>query len=252
MATRDVRRQLLSAAAKVWSVSAETLTVRDGVIVGAARSAPIAEVLTAHFGMPGGELVGVGSNTRVQRTTPVGAGTPFWEVGLGGAEVAVDEETGVPTILRYVTGADVGRALNPQQAEGQDEGAAMNGLGHSLFEEMIWHQGTLVNPGLVDYRMPRFDDLPAEFHSEIIENFDGPGPFGAKGIGESGLMATAPVLARAIHQAVGVRIMDLPLLPEKIWRAMRQRNASERDGAVQRDGQKPARRRSAAAKSSRR
>jgi len=219
-AARDVRQQLLAAAGRLWEVPPEALQVRDGMIVGPARAASFAEVLTAHFGMPGGELVGVGTNTRVPRTTPVGAGTPFWEVGLGAAEVAVDPETGAVTVVRYISGADVGRALNPRQAEGQDEGAAMNGVGHALFEEMVWERGVLLNPGLVDYRVPRFDDLPAEFHSVIIENGDGPGPFGSKGIGESGLMATAPALARAIAQAVGVRITDLPLTPEKIWRAL--------------------------------
>ncbi|MGQ0568985.1 MAG: xanthine dehydrogenase family protein molybdopterin-binding subunit [Armatimonadota bacterium] len=221
VAARDVRRQLLVVAARMLEVEPDTLAIRDGVVITPDRSVAIGDVISDHFGMPGGELIGVGTNTRVRRETPLGAGTPFWEVGLGAAAVAVDPETGVVRVARYVTGADVGRALNPLQVEGQDEGAAMNGLGHTLFEEMVWQDGVLINPGLLDYRVPRFDDLPDVFSSLIIENRDGPGPFGSKGMGESGLMATAPAVARAIHHAVGARIKDLPLTPEKVWRAIK-------------------------------
>jgi CO/xanthine dehydrogenase Mo-binding subunit len=113
--------------------------------------------------MPGGELVGCGyirpSFDRGQlRRPPV-----FWEVGWGVAEAVVDEETGAVRVSRYVGVADVGRAINPALAEGQDEGAAVQGLGHTFWEAMICEGGQLLNGSLVEYRVPTFQDLPEMF-----------------------------------------------------------------------------------------
>jgi CO/xanthine dehydrogenase Mo-binding subunit len=120
-----------------------------------------------------------------------------------------------------VSVADVGKAINPQQCEGQDEGAAMQGLGHTLFESMQYADGQLLNPNLVDYRVPLFTDLPEQFHTILIENEDGPGPFGAKGLGEGGIVAAAPAVANAIYQATGLRMTALPITPEQMWRALK-------------------------------
>ena len=88
----------------------------------------------------------------------------------------------------------------------------MMGIGHTFFEQMVYEDGQLLNPGLIDYRVPTMADLP-EFRSILVENADGPGPYGSKGIGESGLMPTAPAIANAIAQAIGVRLTALPLTP---------------------------------------
>jgi CO/xanthine dehydrogenase Mo-binding subunit len=145
----------------------------------------------------------------------------FWETGMGGAEIRVDCETGEIQIEKYITVADVGTAINPQQAEGQDEGAAIQGLGHTLFESLIYEQGQPINGNMVDYRVPRFGDLPAHFASVLIENRDGPGPYGAKGMGESGIVSIAPAVGNALYRATGVRVRELPLTPERVWRALR-------------------------------
>jgi CO/xanthine dehydrogenase Mo-binding subunit len=94
------------------------------------------------------------------------------------------------------------------------------GLGHTLFEQMVYEDGQLLNPNLVDYRVPNFDDLPQEFDSFLIENENGPGPFGAKGMGEGGLLPVASAIANAIARAIGVRFYELPITPEKVWRAL--------------------------------
>jgi CO/xanthine dehydrogenase Mo-binding subunit len=168
--------------------------------------------------MPGGELIGRGY---VRPGAGLGSTFPlFWETGMGGAAINVDRETGEIRIDRYVTVADVGKAINPQQAEGQDEGAAMQGLGDTLFESLVYEQGQALNANLIDYRVPRFSDLPAHFESRLIENQDGPGPYGAKGMGESGIVSVAPAIGNALYHATGARVRELPLTPEKVWRAL--------------------------------
>jgi CO/xanthine dehydrogenase Mo-binding subunit len=146
---------------------------------------------------------------------------PFWEVSLAAAEVEVDEGTGQVRLHRYISIADVGKAIHPLQCEAQEEGGVMMGIGHTFFEEMIYQDGQLLNPGLLDYRIPTIEDLPTDLRSILVENADGPGPYGSKGIGESGLMPTAPAIANAIARAIGVRLTALPLTPERVWQAMR-------------------------------
>jgi len=142
---------------------------------------------------------------------------------MAAAEVEVDEDTGRVKLLRYVSVADVGKAINPRECEAQEEGAAMMGIGHTFFEQMVYDGGQLLNPSLIDYRVPVMGDLPDEYRSVLVENGDGPGPYGAKGIGESGLIPTAPAVANAIARAIGVRITDLPMTPERVWQAIRDR-----------------------------
>jgi len=178
-----------------------------------------AAIFAAYFGMPGGELIGRGY---MRPGAGLGSTFPlFWETGMGGAEIKVDFDTGEIQLEKYVTVADVGTAINPQQAEGQDEGAAIQGLGHTLFESLVYEQGQPLNANLVDYRVPRFTDLPRQFDSVLIENRDGPGPYGAKGMGESGIVSVAPAVGNALCNATGVRIRALPLTPERVWRALR-------------------------------
>src|SRR5262249_29502665 len=169
----------------------------------------------------GGEVAGVGSFVPGKSAGSLGGATVFWESGMGAAEIDVDRETGAVTVLKYISAADVGRAINPRECAAQDEGAAMQGIGPALFESRIAEGGQLLNPGLIDYRVPTFADLPRELDTVLIENGDGPGPFGAKGVGERGTFCPAPAIASAGARATGVRIRDLPLTPERVWRALR-------------------------------
>jgi CO/xanthine dehydrogenase Mo-binding subunit len=169
--------------------------------------------------MPGGELIGRGT---MRPGSSLGSMFPlFWETGMGGASVDVDTDTGEIKIERYVTVADAGKAINPLQAEGQDEGAAIQGLGATLFESLVYDQGQALNANLVDYRVPRFTDLPNHFESYLVENKDGPGPYGAKGMGESGIVSVAPAVGNALYRATGARVRTLPLTPERVWRALK-------------------------------
>jgi CO/xanthine dehydrogenase Mo-binding subunit len=177
-------------------------------------------LMRKHFGFAGGELIGRGE------VTPVGTGSyaegpVFWEVCVGAAEVEVDPETGFVHVRRTATVADVGRAINPQLVERQDEGATLQGLGNALFEEMVYEDGLLLNDTLLDYRVPTFEDLPGEMTCVIVENEDGPGPYGAKGCGEGALAAVPAAIVNALADA-GVPMNELPLTPERVWRRIQQ------------------------------
>jgi CO/xanthine dehydrogenase Mo-binding subunit len=221
-AAQDVKRQLLQCAAKLLKQKPDQLRIADGkVYTRAGEAVSYSKVIVDFFGSKAGEIIGKGLYKDKRSTKAIlGSTTTFWEVGWGAVEVEVDPETGVIRLLNYVSAADAGKAINPDQCIGQDEGAVMFGIGHTLMEEMIYEDGQLLNPNLIDYRVPTFKDLPQHFHTILIENGNGPGPFGSKGLGEGGLLPVASAVANAVSRAVGVRIQELPLTPLKVWQAI--------------------------------
>jgi CO/xanthine dehydrogenase Mo-binding subunit len=138
---------------------------------------------------------------------------------VAAAEVSIDRDTGQVRVERTATVADVGRAINPQLVERQDEGATMQGIGNALFEELVFADGLLLNDNLLEYRVPSMLDLPARSSCIIVENGDGPGPFGAKGCGEGALAGVIGAIATAVADA-GVSVTALPLTPERVWRSI--------------------------------
>ena len=139
------------------------------------------------------------------------------------AEVEVDVETGRIEVLRLIAADDIGRALNPLTAEGQVEGAVIQGLGLALFERMIYEAGEVVNGSLADYPLPKAEGSP-RVQTILVETNDPYGPFGAKGVGEAPIIPTAAAVANAVYDAVGVRITELPITPEKLLKAIRAQN----------------------------
>ena len=219
-AALDLRQQIVAAAAELFKSARKAIRLNNGIASIGKKSLPYGKVVAGFFGMPGGELIGRG----YMRPGTMGKTFPlFWETGMGAAAVSVDSETGAISLDRYATVADVGKAINSQQAEGQDEGAAVQGLGHTFFESLQYENGQPLNANLVDYRVPRFTDLPKHFESALVENSDGPGPYGSKGMGESGIVSIAPAVGNAVFQASGVRLRELPLTPERVWRALRKK-----------------------------
>jgi xanthine dehydrogenase molybdenum-binding subunit len=140
--------------------------------------------------------------------------------GTQGAEVEVDTETGEVKIIRMVAAHDVGKVLNPPGLKGQIYGALAQGIGYALYEELQSEEGKIQNPNLRDYKIPRTHEMNFPIDLEFIETNDSFGPFGAKGVAEPGLVPTAPAIANAIYDAVGVRIRDLPITPEKVLEAL--------------------------------
>jgi CO/xanthine dehydrogenase Mo-binding subunit len=126
------------------------------------------------------------------------------------------------------TVGDVGLAINPALAEGQDIGAATMGMGVGLFEELVYDGPQLLNGTILEYRVPKFGDMPRRVESHLVENQDGVGPYGAKGGGEASLNTMPANIANAVFDATGVRIRRAPLTPEKVWRAIREQRQKTR------------------------
>jgi CO/xanthine dehydrogenase Mo-binding subunit len=178
------------------------------------------------LGRMGGEIVGTGeARKEADPDHPLGGSAYFFEFNATAVELSVDEETGDITIHRYATVSDVGRSINRLQVQMQDEGAAIMGLGHTLMEHYIFDEGGRIrNLGAIDYRIPTSMDLPLEMVSDTVENEDGPGPYGAKGMSEGATLPAASAVAAAVRDATGAVIRDLPLSPERVWRALNERS----------------------------
>ena len=221
-AARDLKQQFITIGAQTMGVKPRQLQVEDGALICGESRLTFKEAFERRFGKgSGGEMIGHGEAGPeiTDNQLPV-----FWEVGMGAAEVAVDHETGEVKLKRFTSVADVGKAIHPEHCVAQEEGAAMQGIGHTFFEQLVYDKGQLLNPNLVDYRVPTFADVPEEFHTALVENGDGPGPFGVRGMAEGGILSVAPSVCNALARATGIRIKDLPLTPERVWRALKDSN----------------------------
>jgi CO/xanthine dehydrogenase Mo-binding subunit len=227
-ACRDIQAKLRAMAARLEGIDVAGIVVDRGEVRIGERILPIRDVVTRGLGRLGGEVIGLGeARKEADPDHPLGGTAAFFEFNATAVEVEVDGETGDVTVTRHVTVSDVGKAMNPSQVRGQDEGAAIMGLGHTLMERLIYDdEGRIRSLGAIDYKIPTTLDLPLRMESDIVENQDGPGPYGAKGMSEGALLPVAPAVAAAVHDATGVRIRELPLSPERVWRALREAEAT--------------------------
>ena len=224
-ACREIQAKVRAMAARLHGISETAILVEPGILRLPAGPISITEILKPGLGSLGGEVIGNGeSRKEAEPGHPLSGSAAFYEFNCTAVEAEVDEDTGNIVIVRHVTVSDVGKAINPLQVRGQDEGAAIQGLGHTLMEHYIFDEsGRIRNLGAIAYRIPTSMDLPVELQSDIIENADGPGPYGAKGMSEGALLCTAPAVAAAVRDATGVVIRDLPLTPERVWKALSER-----------------------------
>ena len=218
-ACADLWDNLRAKAADSAGIPVDDVVVHGGRLHLAAETLTPAEVIRRWFGADAGEVVGVGVIRRDGVTEML---PPFWEIGAVGVEVAVDEATGEVTVEHLVTVGDVGHAINPDLVKGQDLGAATQGLGIALWEEMIYDGEQLTNPNLIEYRVPRLRDTPRRVTSVLAERGDGAGPYGAKGAGEGALNPVPAAVAAAVGRAVGVWPTELPLTPPRVWSLLQQ------------------------------
>ena len=229
MAAQEVRKRLLEKAGEILQSKPEGLELRNRKVrmkedpersvslknvVKACASAGIPLFHIAQFNAPSRELVDFKKGQ--------GQVFPDFAFGTHAAEVAVDVETGKIGVLKLVACFDVGKAINPQAVEGQLEGGTIQGMGYALLEDVILEKGMTRTPSFSEYLIPTALDV-ADVRCILLESEDGIGPFGAKGVGEPSLVSAAPALVNAVKDAVGTRIFDLPLTPEKILNAQKKR-----------------------------
>ncbi|HYG55693.1 MAG TPA: xanthine dehydrogenase family protein molybdopterin-binding subunit [Burkholderiales bacterium] len=186
----------------------------------------IPDIFRKKYGMQAGNVTGTASYIPTYKSPDANGltdnATPFWMVGGSGVEVEVDIETGRVRITRLVNVADVGTPINPKIVESQIAGAAIMQLGFTLQEKMQFDaEGQLRNASLAEYKVPGFLDIPKDFVNEAVTAEQRTGPFGGKGVGETGTFGVSPAIANAIHDAVGVRLTSLPLTAEAIWEKLK-------------------------------
>jgi CO/xanthine dehydrogenase Mo-binding subunit len=186
------------------------------------------QVIGAYFSLADMEVTG---RAHIRQKDEFAEVPPWWEPCMAGVEVEVDPNTGKIRVCKLVTLADIGLAINPSTSEGQDLGSATMGMGVALGEELVYDGQQLANGSMLDYRVPRFGDMPPEIASLLVENRDGIGPYGAKGIGDGPTSVMCAAIGEAVYEAVGVRLHEAPFTPERVWRAI-QANKQHAAGAT--------------------
>ena len=231
LAAQAVRDRLAEVAAELFKAGPAQIDMefnRVFVIDDPERSMPIAELVRvcASRGVHRSELAIFRApfTDVLDPETGQGQAHPDYAYGAHAIEVAVDTETGEVTVLKSVAAHDVGQCINRAAVEGQIHGGVQNGLGYALSEEMLYKEGRLITPSFSEYLMPTAMDMPP-VESIILESRSGLGPFGSKGIGEPSMTPVAPAVANAIADAIGVRVFEMPITPERIWRALQEARA---------------------------
>ena len=232
--------QLKQRAAMIFECAAEDLELRPGGFIGLKgvpeQMLPFAAISGFSHWVAGGPVIASDSlafdGPELDPKRGYINGSPFgrlgaWIFGAQVVEIEIDEGTGRITPIRVWSAHDIGKAINPGAVEGQIEGGVVQGIGYALFEEMVWDDGRLANPSLMDYKIPGTLDAPPEIHTLLIEQPDETGPFGAKGIGEPPIVGIAPAIANAVAEATGVRLRRLPMTPERVLFALRERGEGE-------------------------
>ena len=157
--------------------------------------------------------------------TGQGQAHPDYVYGAQAIEVAVDIDTGEVEVVKSIAAHDIGQCINKAAVEGQIEGGTQNGQGYALSEEMLYEEGKLVTPSFSEYLMPTSMDMP-KVETILLESRSGIGPFGAKGIGEPALTPVAPAIANAVADAIGVRVFEMPITPERVIKALKEAKAA--------------------------
>ncbi len=219
----EAKEQIRAMAADIWEASVDDVVMERTGVMSEGRRMTWGEVIGTYFDLPDMEVTG---RAHIRQKDEFAELPPWWEPAVAAVEVEVNPDTGKVTLKKLATVADVGLAINPAMSEGQDLGSATMGMGVALGEELVYDGQQLANGSILDYRVPRFSDLPPEVHGILVENQDGIGPYGAKGIGDGPTSAMCAAIANGIHQVTGVWLHEAPFTPERVWRATQQRGAA--------------------------
>ncbi|MBI4319591.1 MAG: molybdopterin-dependent oxidoreductase [Chloroflexi bacterium] len=234
LAAADAKRQIAEVVAEKLEVSPDDLVFRDRRV--SVKGSPekgmtfLEALKTVQYADKDMPIVGQGFYHAdcVEPTTLLtseGNFSPAYSFMAQAAEVEVNQETGQVKVLNVTTAHDCGFALNPLAVDGQLEGSVVGGMGHALLENVEWNDGVIMNPSFLDYKMPGALDAPEVITSIPVETFDPNGPFGAKEAGEGTQIPVCPAITNAVYDAIGVRIKELPITPEKILRELEKRTA---------------------------
>jgi 4-hydroxybenzoyl-CoA reductase subunit alpha len=228
----DAKRQILEIAAQIMEAAVEDLDLQEGKIFvkgSSSRSISMARAIRTGL-LEGKNVVGHGSfgpnvdQTREWIQNPKGQLAAAFSYGSAVVEVKVDPETGLVDVLDVWAAHDCGKAINPMEVEGQmDAGVAMGGHGGILLEALKWHEGSNLNSGLLDYKIPLAPDMPP-IHNILVEPHDPVGPFGAKEGGLSISMCTAQAYTNAIADAIGTFIREFPQTPDRVLAAIQEKS----------------------------
>jgi CO/xanthine dehydrogenase Mo-binding subunit len=235
LAATRVKEQLIAFTAEALEANPEDLDLKESQFFVKGMPKPVATLpemaLKATFKRGGLPVMGQGDYTVPEWVGFTDNKTQYGNYSIAYtfitqvAEVAVDLQTGVADVTNVWCAVDLGKVFNPKASEGQVEGGVMMGIGYALTEDYVLENGVMQNPNFHDYKVPSFSNLP-KINSYFIEEPDPNTPFGAKSIGEAIGDPTAAAVANAIYDAVGVRVKDLPITPEKILRALREKETS--------------------------
>ncbi len=237
VAARRARDELFALAAQRWSVEPAALAIGGGAVFVKAqpeRRATLAELARLHIWSHGGGGIQVSGSwdpgTVMHDAKLYGNIAPAYSFCAQAVEVEVDTETGQVTVLDSYVADDCGKALNPVAIHGQTNGATVQAFGWALYEQLQFEGGRLMNGNFADYTLPTADAVPL-LRGGFVESNDPNGPYGAKGASETAILPGAPAIANAVYDAIGVRITDLPITPEKVLAALRARRKREKEEA---------------------
>ncbi len=223
LVAESMRTKLLALGAEQLGVEAESLALGAGGITEpvTGRTLTVPDVVRAKYGARGATVTTAENFTSWWHPYDKSTGrsekvTEHWFAGAVAVRIAVDTRTGRINTHHLAVSGDVGRAINPALVEQQLTGSAIMGLGHTLFDQLVFDNGQMINATLLDYQLPSIKDVPHELTPIIVESAHRDGPFGAKGVGETGILPVAPAYANAVRDACDVRITSLPLTPERV------------------------------------
>jgi carbon-monoxide dehydrogenase large subunit len=233
-AADEAKTQIINMVAEAWQENPNDLDIIDGNVISYAteESIPLKNIVVYGMQRPDGTWIGgpvlAKGRFMPDYVTPLDAETGqgpravvHFTTGAQAVEVEVDDETGQLEVVKIAAAFDVGRAINPDMVRAQMEGGAVQGLSTALLEQIIMDHGKPLNPSFTDYRIATSVDAPADIETIIVEVPQDDGPYGARGIGEHAMVPTAPAIANALRNALGVEIDSLPITSEKIWAALR-------------------------------
>jgi len=232
-AAREAKQKLLAVAAEKLGVPHDELDLLDGVIRARnddTKRATLAEIARLHIFRHGGEGLMVRATydapTVMHDANYYGNIAPAYSFAAQAVEVEVDMATGQVTLIDSFVSDDCGKAINPLAVHGQTHGATVQAIGWTLYEHVQVEDGRILNGNFADYTMPTADAVPA-LRTDVVESVEPNGPYGAKGASETAILPGAAAIANAVYDAIGVRIASLPITPEKVLAALRERKEKE-------------------------